>query len=623
MLQLKHVSKNYNNNQILNDINITLPSKGLISVVGVSGSGKSTLLNLIGGLDKTDEGDIIVNNKNITSFKERELDWYHDKYIGFIFQNYNLIEYLTVEENLKLITNKYEYILKKLNIYDLKDMKVSLLSGGEKQRVAIARGILKNPKILLCDEPTGALDNNNSIEIMNILKKLSKDMLVIVVTHDIKLAEEYSDKILTIEDGYIEPVDLGDRFNNITITKPKEKNVFDIIYNHLRNKKKRNSLISISFAIGLIALGFVLSISNGFKASLDNEEKNSLARYPIMISKSSYNIEDSLKDDFNNANDKVYSYNLTQVNNITKEYVNNLEDVNNYLDYKIFKYSIDDKIIITSLNDKFYDEYELLYGEKITDNNDVLLAIDEYNRINTYDLISIGLNNNDYDYKDLVGYSYNINKSKYTIKGIIKVKDDSILSDQVGIIYNNYNFINIIPDEIYLYPSNYDNKLLLINKLNEYSDIKYQDISTSIKSISNNIVDAISIVLIVFSVITLIVSSILISILTYINIMEYKHEIGIYKSIGMTLRNIKNIFYIENIFIILKSIIISLSFIDVTSILFNKLIYRATGLSNVIDLNRPIVLIVVIISLVLSILSSYIPIKNISKLKTVDILRNE
>ena len=183
--------------------------------------------------------------------------------------------------------------------------------------------------------------------------------------------------------------------------------------------------------------------------------------------------------------------------------------------------------------------------------------------------------------------------------------------------------MNIIPDEIFLYPSNYDNKLLLLNKLNEYSDIKYQDISTSIKSISNNIVDAISIVLIVFSVITLIVSSILISILTYINIMEYKHEIGIYKSIGMTLRNIKNIFYIENIFIILKSIIISLSFIDVTSILFNKLIYRATGLSNVIDLNRPIVLIVVIISLVLSILSSYIPIKNISKLKTVDILRNE
>jgi putative ABC transport system permease protein len=192
-----------------------------------------------------------------------------------------------------------------------------------------------------------------------------------------------------------------------------------------------------------------------------------------------------------------------------------------------------------------------------------------------------------------------------------------------GIIYNNYNFINIIPNEIYLYPSNYDNKLLVLNKLNEYNDIKYQDISTSIKSISNNLIDAISIILIVFSIITLIVSSILISILTYINIMEYKHEIGIYKSIGMSNNNIKLIFYLENIFIVIKSIIISISFIDISSIIFNRLIYRSTGLTDVIALNLPIVLIISIISVFLSIISSYIPIKNISKLNIVDILRYE
>ena len=626
MLKLQHIFKKYNNsNQILNDINITLPSKGLISIVGVSGSGKSTLLNLIGGLDKPDEGNIFVNNKNITKFNNRELDWYHDKYIGFIFQQYNLIEYLTVEENLNLLSDDYDDLLKKLNIYELKKKKVSLLSGGEKQRVAIARGIIKNPKILLCDEPTGALDKTNSIEIMELLKELSKDKLVLVVTHDINLAEDYSDYIISIEDGYIEPIDLGDRFNNITIDKVKHKSLFDIVYSHFMNKRKRNTLISISFAIGLIALGLVLSISNGFKTSLDIEEKNSLARYPIVISKDSYNFEDN-NDVINNDKDKVYSYDINHINIIDKNYVDNLNDINNNLDYKVYKYNIDNNIITTTslINiDNYYDEFEFISGNKIESSNEVLLLLDKHNRINKYDLNMIGLSNKEYNYEDLIGYSYNINRVKYTIKGIIKAKEDSTLSDSSSIIYDNFNFINNIPDELYLYPSDYDNKLIVLNKLNEYKDIKYQDLSTSIKSISNNIIDGISIILIIFSVITLIVSSIMISILTYINIMEYKHEIGIYKSLGISNRSIKSIFYKENLIIVLKAIVIAVTFIDLMSFLLNNVIYDYTGLNNIILLNKSIIIIMLFISVVLSILSSYIPIKNISKLKIVDILRNE
>ncbi|MCR5224189.1 MAG: ABC transporter ATP-binding protein, partial [Bacilli bacterium] len=275
MLKLKNIVKAYNSQVILNNISITLPNKGLVSLIGTSGSGKSTLLNLIGGLDKPDQGNIIVNNKDITKFNSKELDWYRSKYVGFIFQSYNLIEYLSVKDNLSLINSNNTYILRKLDIYDLRNKKVSLLSGGEKQRVAIARAILKNPKILLCDEPTGALDSKNSSQVLKILKRLSKDRLVIVITHNKDLARKYSDNIIHIKDGIIsDNLEVNDKSDKMIVDKHRKINIFKIVYSHLKNKHKRNLLISLSFAIGLIALGLVLSINKGFKNSIDYEEKN-------------------------------------------------------------------------------------------------------------------------------------------------------------------------------------------------------------------------------------------------------------------------------------------------------------------------------------------------------------
>ena len=233
------------------------------------------------------------------------------------------------------------------------------------------------------------------------------------------------------------------------------------------------------------------------------------------------------------------------------------------------------------------------------------------------------INNPEYKYESLINYSYVINDITYTIKGIYRVKDDSILSDITGVIYNSEVYKDSIPDTIYLYPSSYDNKQVVINKLNEYQDIKYQDISTSIKSISNSLIDGISVVLLVFSIITLIVSSILISILTYINIMEYKHEIGIYKSIGLSNFNIQVIFYLENIIITCVSILISTITVLIISIPLNNYIYNLTGLINVISLNFGNFLLISFLSITLSVLSSSIPIHNISKLAIVEILRNE
>ena len=625
MLKLKHVFKSYKEDKVLDDINISFPSTGLITIVGASGSGKSTLLNIIGGIDKPDSGTISLNNLDISRFNTKELDWYHDKCVGFIFQQYNLIEYLTVKENLQLINKDYEIVLFNLGIYHLKNKKVNKLSGGEKQRVAIARCILKNPSIYLCDEPTGALDTDNSIFIMQTLKELSKNHLVIVITHNMELANTYSDKIIHIKDGkIIDKLDSKDK-SNITIEKVKPKSVFKIIINHLFNKIKRNILISLSFAIGLIALGLVLSISNGFKASLDKEEKESLSKYPIVISKTSSNLDDNTNE-LILIDNKVHSYNISNINVITNNYLDYLNSINNNLSFKIYKYDINgyyfNSLSLINTNN-YYKEFDILYGNKIVDKYDVLLMVDDNNRINKYDMDVIGLTKESYDYKDLVNYSFNINKTKYTIKGIIRGKKDSILSGSTGLIVDNNSFINYIPDEIYLYPKDYDNKQIVINKLDNYKSIKYQDISTSIKSISNTLIDGISIVLSVFSFITLIVSSILISILTYINLMEYKHEIGIYKSIGMTDRNIKLIFYLENMIVTILSVIISILLIYLLTIPLNGAIDYLTGLSGVITINLSTFIILLIISLSLSMLSSFIPIKRISKLNIVDILRYE
>ena len=283
MLELKHVFKKYavNSEYILNDISLKL-DKGLISIEGSSGSGKSTLLNLIGLLDKPSKGNIYLDGKDLSKLKKKEIDYYHHKKIGFIFQNYNLIEYLTVYENVT-ITHKNENvdkILKDLNIYKLKNKKVNKLSGGEKGRVAIARVLVQNPDILLCDEPTGALDSKTGAIIMNILKDISKTKLVIMVTHNHDYSVKYADRIISIKDGKIikdskkitkQSKDINEDYKKVHLNIFK---LFRIINNNLINKWKRNVLTAIAFSIGLISLLLVLGIRNGFSISLDNYNKD-------------------------------------------------------------------------------------------------------------------------------------------------------------------------------------------------------------------------------------------------------------------------------------------------------------------------------------------------------------
>ena len=217
MLDLREVNKTYTINKnencvAIKGVNLSLPSCGMVFVLGKSGSGKSTLLNLIGGLDVCDGGDILVNNKSLASFTKKQLDAYRNTCVGFVFQECNMLEDFSVFDNILLALNlqnreedhkKVNEILKELKIEDIKDRKPSEISGGQKQRVAIARAIVKNPNIILCDEPTGNLDSSLGKDIFKILKKLSKNKLVLVVSHDIEFANKYADRVIELSDGKV------------------------------------------------------------------------------------------------------------------------------------------------------------------------------------------------------------------------------------------------------------------------------------------------------------------------------------------------------------------------------------------------------------------------------------
>lgn len=635
MIELKHVYKKYssNNNYTLKNINLKLPSTGLISIIGESGSGKSTLLNLIGGLDTPAKGSIIVNGRNISNFNKNELDYYHNKYVSFIFQDNNLIDYLSVKDNINILNdNNINNYIKLLNIDNLLDKKINILSGGEQERVSIARALTIKPKILLCDEPTSSLDSKSSENIAKLLKELSKNLLVILVTHNKNIAINYSDQIISIKDGNI----ISNRIiNKKSIYKSYFKpvkvkiniyKIINIVKYSLLSKLKRNIFIILAISIGLISLSLVLGISDGFNSALDREEKDSLSKYPIYISKISNNIDNTLFKENNTYTDnKIHLIDKDHINNISKEYLNYIDNINNDIKYKTYIYNVNDITYQTNslLNTSSYnDEFTKISGNNITNNNDVILIIDSNNKIDKNTLYYLNLDSNEYNYQDLLNYEYNINDITYKIVGIYKSNKDNIFKDMNGLIYNYNNFKDNIPVSISIYPYDYESKQTIINHLNKYNDITYTDYSNTFKTVSSTVINSITIILILFSSISLIISTIMIGIITYINVLERTKEIGILKSLGLPNKYIKLIFYLESLIILLISFIISIIITLLISIPVNNILTNITGLDNILILNINNILILFSISILISLLGTFIPVKRISKLKIIDIIRS-
>ena len=308
MLQIKNISKQYKTGDLvqnaLKNVSLNLRDNEFVSILGPSGSGKTTLLNIIGGLDRYDKGDLIINNVSTKHYKDRDWDSYRNHTIGFVFQSYNLIPHQTVLANVELaltiggISKKERkkralIALDKVGLKEQAHKKPNQMSGGQMQRVAIARALVNNPDILLADEPTGALDTETSVQVMELLKQVANDRLVIMVTHNPELAENYSTRIVRLKDGEIigdtNPFEVEEKRRE----KPKHKNLgkasmsvltaLSLSFNNLLTKKARTILTAFAGSIGIIGIALILSLSTGFQNYIDKIQEDTLTSYPLTI----------------------------------------------------------------------------------------------------------------------------------------------------------------------------------------------------------------------------------------------------------------------------------------------------------------------------------------------------
>ena len=308
MLQIKNISKQYKTGDLvqnaLNDVSLNFRDNEFVSILGPSGSGKTTLLNIIGGLDRYDSGDLVINDVSTKNYKDRDWDSYRNHTIGFVFQSYNLIPHQTVLANVELALtiggiskkerkNRALEALEQVGLKEQAHKRPNQMSGGQMQRVAIARALVNNPDILLADEPTGALDSETSVQVMQLLKKVAKDRLVIMVTHNPELAEEYSTRIVKLKDGKI--ISDTDPFvpEAASIKEAEHKNLgkaamslftaFSLSFNNLLTKKGRTILTAFAGSIGIIGIALILSLSTGFQNYIDKIQEDTLTSYPLTV----------------------------------------------------------------------------------------------------------------------------------------------------------------------------------------------------------------------------------------------------------------------------------------------------------------------------------------------------
>ena len=315
MLQIQHIRKEYRTGNLvqkaLDDVSLNLRDNEFVAILGPSGSGKTTLLNIIGGLDRYDSGDLIINGISTKKYKDRDWDSYRNHTIGFVFQSYNLIPHQTVLANVELALTisgigkaqrkkKAIEALKKVGLGEQLHKKPNQMSGGQMQRVAIARALVNDPDILLADEPTGALDSDTSVQVMDLLQEVAKDRLVVMVTHNPELAKEYATRIVNLRDGKIRSDTDPYEVDEAILTPPEHKNMgkssmsfmtaLALSFNNLKTKKARTLLTSFAGSIGIIGIALILSLSTGVNKYIQNIEEETLSEYPLQIQSTGFDI---------------------------------------------------------------------------------------------------------------------------------------------------------------------------------------------------------------------------------------------------------------------------------------------------------------------------------------------
>ena len=370
MLELNKITKKYKTGSLvqlaLDNVSLKFRSCEFVSILGPSGSGKTTLLNIIGGLDKYTSGDLIINEKSTKCFKSRDWDTYRNHKVGFVFQSYNLIPHQTALSNVELaltLSGVSKKERRRKSIKALKDVgleehihkKPNQMSGGQMQRIAIARALVNNPDILLADEPTGALDSKTSFQIMDLLAKIAKDRLVVMVTHNPELALKYSTRIIKLSDGKViddsNPLKEDDISKVENLKKNKKTSMsfltaLSLSFNNLLTKKGRTILTSFAGSIGIIGIALILSISTGVSNYINKVEKETLSSYPIIIEDKSIDSNSILSAMMGNDKniehdlDKVYTNSIMQdiINTMTSEVkTNNLIEFKKYIENSTMK----------------------------------------------------------------------------------------------------------------------------------------------------------------------------------------------------------------------------------------------------------------------------------------------
>ena len=473
MLELKNIVKKYNTGgsevEVLKSINIHFRENEFVSILGASGSGKTTLLNIIGGLDKYTSGDMVLMDRSTKEFKDRDWDSYRNGTIGFVFQSYNLISHLSVIENVKLALSisgqsnaendeKAKKVLEDVGLADHLYKKPNQLSGGQMQRVAIARALVTDPKIILADEPTGALDSKTSVQIMELIKEISKTKLVIMVTHNPELAKEYSDRIVRVKDGEIQEdtnpyvaEEVADNGFALKKTAMAFSSAIKSSFKNLLTKKFRTLMTVIASSIGIISIGLVLAISSGMDKYIQTMQNENLSSMPIMISANQVNFGLSVDDD-NSEKDSngselvpksrrdvhrnLYSVDslgngetfINYIQNNAKDYYSVIDFAEGYKIQALTKNTKGEVVAVkqeqTSLNDSIFgvlpedknlimNQYEVVKSSEenfeYPSDNEVVLFTAKNNEIDKATIKALGFDENKkVKYEDVIGKEFSV-----------------------------------------------------------------------------------------------------------------------------------------------------------------------------------------------------------------------
>lgn len=773
MLEIKHIKKSYKTGDFvqkaLNDVSIQFRQNEFVAILGPSGSGKTTLLNVLGGLDHYDSGDLIINGKSTKNFKAADWDAYRNNSVGFIFQSYNLIGHISIQDNVEMaltLSNvkkkerrkRAREALKNVGLLEHAHKRPNQLSGGQMQRVAIARSLVNNPDIILADEPTGALDSNTSKQIMDLIQKIASDKLVIMVTHNQDLAYQYATRVIEVKDGKVvsdsNPLTKEEQEEEQYKLKKTKMSFMEALYlsfNNIMTKKGRTLITAFASSIGIIGIALILSLSNGFDLQIDKFERGILSAMPIMISKQSMDLDEESLVQLTGEKQEKYPdkqivipkdnalESLVHQNKINDDYIDYIENISSDLVYGVSYTKMtalnvltehDGKVSVADTQDisfsalpKSLDEntpnaameayYDILAGTLPQKKEDIVLIVDASNRVNTEILQLLGFDTMDeIPFDEIIGKTIKValnddfyvkmgdyfvrnpdlqsvydNSITLTVSGILRMKEDfpsyvssaslcytdelldeviaanneseivkaqqasdvnvltgmpfsdstdnTVSSSSTGMTITKDTVLGYLgadqtPYMIYLFPKDFERKDELLKYLDAYNDNKedddkviYMDQAELISSMSSSIMSAVTIVLIAFSSISLIVSSIMIGIITYISVLERTKEIGILRALGARKKDISRVFNAETFIIGITSGLIGIGIALILTIPTNQIIYNLTELENVAILNPLHALILILVSMTLTMIGGFIPARIAAKKDPVEALRTE